>query len=89
MSGQFTGMNIGEVRTLATQLDGAASDIEGIISRLTNQLNSTAWIGNDREQFVGEWQSAHTTALRNVATGLQDAAQKARVNADQQEQASA
>lgn len=89
MSGQFTGMNIQEVRTLATQLDGAASDIEALMSRLTNQLNSTSWVGNDREQFVGEWQGAHTTALRNVINGIQEAARKARVNADQQETASA
>lgn len=85
---QFTGMNVQEVRTLASQLDAAASEIEGTMGRLTSQLEGTAWVGSDREQFVSEWRSAHTTALRNVSAGLQEAANRARANAAEQEAAS-
>ncbi len=84
----FTGMDIQGVRTLATQLNTAAGDIDGLLARLTGQLNSTSWVGPDREQFVGEWGSTHTSQLKNVAQALRDAAQKATLNAQQQEQAS-
>lgn len=89
MAANFTGMNIQEVRTLATQLDASAGEIESIMGRLTGQLGSTSWVGNDRTQFESEWSGAHTTALRNVIEGLRNASAKATQNANEQETASA
>jgi uncharacterized protein YukE len=85
---QFTGMNIEEVRSLATQMDSCAGSIQDLMSRLTNLLNSTQWVGPDREQFLGEWQGTHVTQLNSVINGLRDASNKARLNAQQQEAAS-
>lgn len=84
----FTGMNIEEVRSLATQLNAKAEEIRGIMSTLTNALQGTNWVGPDRERYVSEWQSHHVTALNSVINGLQTAAQAATANASEQEAAS-
>lgn len=84
----FTGMDIGQVRSLATQMRSKADEIEGIMGELTSSLSGTAWVGPDRQRFEGEWSSQYCSALRNVAEGLRTAAQTAEGNATQQEQAS-
>ncbi len=83
----LTGMDITEVRSLATQMDSSASNIQDIVGRLTQVLNATNWIGPDRERFVGEWQGSHCQQLNAVVQSLQDAANRARMNADDQEAA--
>ena len=84
----FTGMDIPGVRTLATSMKTKADEIEAIMSQLTSQLGSTQWVGNDRQQFEGDWSSQHCTALKNVAQALRDAATRADSNATQQENTS-
>lgn len=84
----FVGMNIDEVRHLATQLTQAASEIEQLVSQLSSALNNTNWVGPDQQRFMSEWQSQHVPNLKSVATGLDQAAQLATANANQQEQAS-
>lgn len=86
---QFTGMDIGAVRTLSTQMTQAAGDINTLAARLTSALEGTPWVGPDREQFLGEWQGQHLSSLKTVAGSLEEAARRASMNADQQEQASA
>ena len=83
----LTGMDIAEVRSLAGQLDNSAASIQDIVSRLTTNLSGANWIGPDRERFVGEWQGSHCQQLNAVVQALQDAANKARMNADDQEAA--
>ena len=46
----FTGMDIAAVRTLSKQLQTRADEIRNITQQLTGQLNSTPWVGPDREQ---------------------------------------
>ena len=84
----FTGMDIGGVRTLATQMDHSADNIQTQMSQLTASLQSTQWVGPDHDHFVSEWQSTHCHQLQNVVNSLKEAANKARLNATQQEQAS-
>lgn len=84
----YTGMDIGQVRTLANQMRQKADEIEGIMNQLTNQLKDAQWLGNDRTTFQGNWDGQYCTSLRNVAQGLRDAATTADQNAAQQEQAS-
>ena len=83
------GMNPESVRSMATQLDNSAWDIEGMITRLTGLLGGVEWNGPDAAAFRSDWDGAHVTALRNVLTALNAAAARARTNADQQDQASA
>lgn len=82
------GMDPGAVRALAKQMDGAASDINNILSRISKQLGSTQWVGKDADQFRNEWNTTHVKSLRNAATSLINTATKARQEATQQEQAS-
>lgn len=84
----IVGMDIQQVRQLSTQLSQKASDIEQILSSLSSQLGSTQWEGPDANQFRNDWSGQHTSALRNVANALRDAANKASQNASQQEQTS-
>ncbi|WP_395725245.1 WXG100 family type VII secretion target [Nakamurella sp.] len=82
------GMDISEVRTLATNLQTASSDITHMISRLNGELAKTTWVGPDRQRFESDWQSHHVTALQQVAQALTDAGMLATNNAQQQEDAS-
>lgn len=84
----ITGMNIQEVRQLATQLDHAADEIKQLSDTLTSRLNGTAWVGPDQQRFTGEWQGQHHVQLNRVVEALHQAAQIARRNADEQEQVS-
>lgn len=89
MPGQFTGMDIDQVRQLANVMRSKADEIESLMNELTNKLGSTPWVGNDRQQFESDWSGQHCSALRNVANGIREAATRADQNAQQQEQASA
>lgn len=82
------GMNPEEVRALAQQMTGAASDIEALAQRITSSLQGTTWQGNDRTQFESEWTGSCTSQIRNVCSALTDTADKARRNADEQISAS-
>jgi uncharacterized protein YukE len=84
----FTGMDIGQVRTLATSMRSKADEIESIMGQLTNQLKQAQWVGPDRQKFEGDWDGHFCTSLRTVAQGLKDAATAADQNAQQQETAS-
>ena len=84
----FTGMDISGVRTLAGQMDQRAEEIRTLMGALTNALQGAQWVGPDREHFVSDWQGTHCAQLNAVIQGLTDAANRARLNAQQQEQAS-
>lgn len=84
----FTGMDITQVRQLATQMRSKADEIDTIMSTLTSALGSAQWVGADRQQFEGDWNSQYCSMLRNVSQGLRDAATRADQNAGQQETAS-
>ena len=85
---QITGMDIQDVRQLATQLDHAADEMKQLAATLTSRLNAAQWHGPDQQRFSNEWQTQHRTHLNQVAEALNQAAQTARRNADEQEQAS-
>jgi uncharacterized protein YukE len=85
---QFTGMDIGEVRTLANSLRTSAGEIKNLVGRLSGQIDGTPWVGRDRDQFVGDWQGQHVSQLNNVVQALEAAAQRADANANDQEAAS-
>ncbi len=85
----ITGMDIEGVRQLAAQMDNNAAQIEQLIGTLNGALESTEWIGPDRERFVGDWHGTFMPQLTTVANSLRDTANAARANADQQEQTSA
>lgn len=82
------GLDIQQVRQLSTQLSQKATEIEGVLSTLTNLLGSTQWEGPDATAFRNEWSSTHTNSLRQVANALREASTKAAQNATAQESTS-
>jgi len=82
------GADIEQLNHLATQLNSKASDIQGVISQLTSAINSVQWQGPDANKFKSDWQGHHVAQLKSVVQALQDASQKAKSNAQQQQQAS-
>ncbi len=85
----FTGMDVPAVRQLSAQMNQSASQIRQLMAQLTNQLGGTQWFGPDRSRFESDWSGTHVQQLTAVATALEDAAQRATMNANEQEQASA
>ena len=82
------GMNVEEVRALSRQLHTAAEQVKQIQSQLTSKLGGTTWVGQDQARFKSEWESTHSTNLRNVADALAQASQASLQNANEQEQVS-
>jgi uncharacterized protein YukE len=85
----FTGMDIPAVRQLSSQMTQSAGQIRQLMSQLTNQLGSTQWVGPDRTRFESDWSGTYVQQLNQVATALEDAANRATQNANEQESASA
>ena len=84
----FTGMDIEAVKQLSTQMRQKADEISQIKNQLTTALNGAQWVGPDRERFKSDWDGQCVQALTKVSQTLNDAAQAAQQNAQQQEQAS-
>lgn len=83
------GMDIEQVRQLASQLGQKAEQIDQIIQEVSNRLGGTDWKGPDADKFRNDWQGTLTSQLRNVAQALRDTQNRATQNASQQEQTSA
>jgi len=84
----FYGMNVEEVRQLASQMTQRSSEIRSLMNQLTSALQNTQWVGPDHDRFLNEWQSTYVAQLNQVANGLEEAANLATANANAQEQAS-
>lgn len=82
------GMNVEEVRRMATQLRDAAEEITRIEQELTSGLEEVDWTGPDADRFRGEWSGEMVPALQQVMTAVQELGQTADSNAAEQEAAS-
>ena len=87
MSAQL-GMIPEEVDELATQLDGKAGDLDGVLTTLTTKLQGTTWTGTDYNRFEEQWTGTISQNLRNAAEQLRSAAVAARGDAENQRIAS-
>lgn len=86
----LTGMNIGEIRSLASQLQrrsDAVADSARVVDRLV-QLTRRNWYGDDIAQFESRWNGGTRAIAERVATELRELAETARRNADDQERTS-
>ncbi|WP_072804067.1 WXG100 family type VII secretion target [Rhodococcoides yunnanense] len=84
----FWGQDIEQVQQLSRELNNKANEIQGVLTRLTSQLNGVQWKGPDADRFRSEWQGTHTAQLKAVVNALQQASQTASRNAQQQQQTS-
>lgn len=85
---QMSGMDIAQVFQLSNAIQGRAREVEKLIERLTAAIESTDWKGQDREHFLSEWRNVHASALRNMASAMEEASRAAFQSARAQEEAS-
>jgi hypothetical protein len=85
--GGITGMNIGQVRHLASTLSNTADQIETLVNTLSHQVGGVVWRGHDADQFRSDWDTRHRSQLLAVAHALRDTSGVATRNANEQEQA--
>lgn len=83
-----SGMDIGQVRALAGDLNRAADDISRLAQQIAAKLHSVPWAGPDRQRFESDWTAQHAPQLRTVEQALRDAARIATTNAQEQESTS-
>lgn len=84
-----SGMDIAQIRSLSSEIRARATDVLGVVDRLTAAFEGVEWIGQDRDIFLREWRDRHAQALRGVASSMQAAAVDSANSATAQERASA
>lgn len=85
MSGNFSGLDLEAVRSMARQFDASAEQMELIRAALAGLVTQAAWVGMDSSEFSSRWEAELGPALAAAAEALRDAGSTARANADQQE----
>jgi len=90
MSAITHGMNVGEVRSLASKLQAKADEIRHLASEVNAavQHSEGIWKGPDAEQFRSEWHGEGQRALQLASEILHRASQAATKNASEQESTS-
>ncbi|WP_371163982.1 WXG100 family type VII secretion target [Buchananella felis] len=82
------GMDVEQVRALAREFEDKAGTLEQAKSSIGTKLRSTEWKGSDATQFTSDWDNTLSKQLQNVIDALKQAAQKAKQNAQRQEDTS-
>lgn len=82
------GMNVEEVRRMATQLREAAEEITRIEQELTSGLEGVDWTGPDADRFRGQWSGEMVPALQQIMTAVDELGDTADRNAAEQESTS-
>ncbi len=88
MSGMY-GADVGQLRQLAGQFDGAAERLDANRMTVGNAIQISAWAGPVAVRFRHHWDSEHSRKVQAAAVRLREAAHKLRANADDQERTSA
>ncbi len=89
MSQPLLGMDVAGVRTLAALLRQRAADLRDAAALLGTLVHSVQWVGPDAEAFRSQWDGVERHRMLAVANGLEDAARRALLNAQEQELTSA
>ena len=84
----FEGMDTDGALVVVNALNNAPSDIQNIVSNLTNQIQGINWQGPDQQQFLSNWQSTVSQLTNTINNLLTETAQHLTQEIQQQEQAS-
>lgn len=82
------GMNVEEVRRMATQLREAAEEITQIEQELTSGLEGVDWTGPDADRFRGQWSGEMVPALQQIMNAVTELGDTAERNIAEQESTS-
>ena len=82
------GADVEALDQLARRFEEEAQKIEQTVSIISGQLNNTWWQGTDAERFRSDWETTHTSTLRQVAEQMKAAGAASTAQANQQRQTS-
>lgn len=85
----MVGADLEQVRALAASFDRAAAQLNQTSTKVRNGIQISAWVGPFAVRFRHTWDSDHSVKLRQAATALAAQAKQLRLEADQQDRASA
>lgn len=83
------GADPGALRSLSTTFATSADDLVRVAGELARSANAASWDGPDAVAFRGLLGSQHGPALRSIAATMRDLGRSVKVQADEQERASA
>ena len=86
---RMVGADLEQMRALAASFERAAAQLNQTSQRVRNGIQISAWVGPFAVRFRRTWDSEHSVKLRQAATSLSAQARQLRLEADQQDRASA
>lgn len=81
----FKGMNPSEGRDVATEITDAGSRIVDAFDTATASVNGVDWIGEDYENFKGDWNGFISGAVAALQDALANKGNELRGHADEQD----
>ncbi len=86
----LVGMDVEQVRQLAKDLHAQGDHVGEVIARVDRMVQSmgSIWRGHDAQEFVRSWVGQRASALRGVQASIEDLADSASRNANDQQDAS-
>ncbi len=88
MQDNRTGMDIAQIRSLASQMRSRAESFRSMAGDVTARLEAVEWRGPDRDRLLDEWRAGRRGALLALAAALDAAANAASRSAQAQAEAS-
>ena len=89
MMAGMIGADLEQVRALAADFERAAAQLTQTSQKVRNGIQISAWVGPFAVRFRHTWDSDHSVKLRQAANALAAQAKQLRLEADQQDRASA
>ncbi|AEF36838.1 conserved hypothetical protein [Mycolicibacter sinensis] len=84
----FVGADVDQLRALSRRFADAAERLRGVMTEVSNRVDSVHWVGADVDRFRARWRGESLAQLRSAAEALRAAATTLQRNAEEQEQAS-
>jgi uncharacterized protein YukE len=82
------GMDTEQGRQVSGQMDSHASQVSGMVGRISSVVGALKWQGADRETFLSDWHGSFAPQAHNAAQSLQEQAGVLNRHADAQDAAS-
>ncbi|MBK6885461.1 MAG: WXG100 family type VII secretion target [Tetrasphaera sp.] len=84
------GMDVDEVRNVASNLHSQSGELNTLISKIESLVNKAVgvWDGPDSRRFHEDWASKHRPALQRLSQEIEQLSSVARTNAAEQENVS-
>ena len=83
------GMDPEAVEQMASQIQQAGERVQELYTTAQNRVAELDWTGDDREQYVADFDSSVQQLVQQVKQQAEDFAERARQNATEQRDASA